>query len=137
METNRLLRNYTKLESCCQSFKKNQTKKTPVCSDRRGGRAGGRRARPRHAEEAGASLQAAVLSVSRAGSEPTPRSERSLTTFWFPSRRIFNELSSDTSTVPKIEEEGAEDLLPDPRSPSPPVPNSIYQTSSGQYSTCI
>ncbi|XP_037537859.1 cAMP-responsive element modulator isoform X1 [Nematolebias whitei] len=48
-------------------------------------------------------------------------------------RKIFNELSSNSSAVPKIEEENPEDEVPASSSPSVPVPNSIYQTSTGQY----
>ncbi|KAM4728993.1 cAMP-responsive element modulator isoform 1-T1 [Anableps anableps] len=48
-------------------------------------------------------------------------------------RKILNELSSDSPAVPKIEEEKAEDHVPVSSSPTESVPNSIYQTSSGQY----
>ncbi|KAM6918701.1 cAMP-responsive element modulator isoform 1-T1 [Xenentodon cancila] len=48
-------------------------------------------------------------------------------------RKILNELSSDTPAVPKIDEEKTEDEVPVASSPSASVPNSIYQTSSGQY----
>ncbi|XP_072219283.1 cAMP-responsive element modulator isoform X1 [Leuresthes tenuis] len=48
-------------------------------------------------------------------------------------RKILNELSSDSPAVPKIDEEMAEDEAPASSSPSASVPNSIYQTSSGQY----
>ncbi|XP_072219284.1 cAMP-responsive element modulator isoform X2 [Leuresthes tenuis] len=39
----------------------------------------------------------------------------------------------DSPAVPKIDEEMAEDEAPASSSPSASVPNSIYQTSSGQY----
>ncbi|KAM9844778.1 cAMP-responsive element modulator isoform 1-T1 [Aulostomus maculatus] len=48
-------------------------------------------------------------------------------------RKILNELSTDTPAVPKIEEEKAEEELPNSSGSSPSVPTSIYQTSSGQY----
>ncbi|XP_047225114.1 cAMP-responsive element modulator isoform X2 [Girardinichthys multiradiatus] len=48
-------------------------------------------------------------------------------------RKILNELSLDSPAVPKIEEEKAEDDAPLSSSPTESVPNSIYQTSSGQY----
>ncbi|XP_041848323.1 cAMP-responsive element modulator isoform X1 [Melanotaenia boesemani] len=48
-------------------------------------------------------------------------------------RKILNELSSDSPAVPKIDEEKPEDEMPICSSPSASVPNSIYQTSSGQY----
>ncbi|MEQ2299250.1 hypothetical protein AMECASPLE_013357, partial [Ameca splendens] len=48
-------------------------------------------------------------------------------------RKILNELSLDSPAVPKIEEEKAEDDVPLSSSPTESVPNSIYQTSSGQY----
>ncbi|KAF6725261.1 cAMP-responsive element modulator [Oryzias melastigma] len=48
-------------------------------------------------------------------------------------RKILNELSSDSPAVAKIEEETAEDEMPASSSPSISVPNSIYQSSSGQY----
>ncbi|RVE61216.1 hypothetical protein OJAV_G00168540 [Oryzias javanicus] len=48
-------------------------------------------------------------------------------------RKILNELSSDSPAVAKIEEEPVEDEVPASSSPSISVPNSIYQSSSGQY----
>ncbi|XP_069565039.1 cAMP-responsive element modulator isoform X1 [Brachyistius frenatus] len=48
-------------------------------------------------------------------------------------RKILNELSSDQSAVPQIDEEKTEDEVADAGSPPVPVPTSIYQTSSGQY----
>nr|XP_015811527.2 cAMP-responsive element modulator isoform X1 [Nothobranchius furzeri] len=48
-------------------------------------------------------------------------------------RKILNELSSDSPAVPKIEEEKGEDEAPVSSSPSASLPNSIYQTSSGQF----
>ncbi|KAF7221933.1 transcript variant X1 [Nothobranchius furzeri] len=52
-------------------------------------------------------------------------------------RKILNELSSDSPAVPKIEEEKGEDEAPVSSSPSASLPNSIYQTSSGQFSHII
>ncbi|XP_070701053.1 cAMP-responsive element modulator-like [Pempheris klunzingeri] len=48
-------------------------------------------------------------------------------------RKILNELSTDSSAVPKIEEEKTEEEVPVSSAASPSVPTSIYQTSSGQY----
>ncbi|KAM9428723.1 cAMP-responsive element modulator-like isoform 1-T2 [Salvelinus alpinus] len=48
-------------------------------------------------------------------------------------RKILNELSSDSSSIPRIEEEKPEDEVPSSSVPSVQVPTSIYQTSSGQY----
>ncbi|XP_034147405.1 cAMP-responsive element modulator-like isoform X1 [Esox lucius] len=50
-------------------------------------------------------------------------------------RKILNELSSDSSSIPKIEEEKAEDEILPSSVPSVQVPTSIYQTSTGQYIT--
>ncbi|KAK6302587.1 hypothetical protein J4Q44_G00269420 [Coregonus suidteri] len=50
-------------------------------------------------------------------------------------RKILNELSSDTSSIPRIEEEKAEDEVPPSSVPSVQVPTSIYQTTGGQYIT--
>uniref|UniRef100_A0A3B3SJ53 cAMP responsive element modulator n=1 Tax=Paramormyrops kingsleyae TaxID=1676925 RepID=A0A3B3SJ53_9TELE len=47
-------------------------------------------------------------------------------------RRIFNDLSSDASAVPKIEENPEEDRA-SPSDPQVSAAASIYQTSSGQY----
>lgn len=51
--------------------------------------------------------------------------------FFSPTRKILNELSSDSPAVSKIDEEKAEDEV---AVSSPSAPTSIYQTSSGQYS---
>ncbi|XP_024247529.1 cAMP-responsive element modulator isoform X1 [Oncorhynchus tshawytscha] len=48
-------------------------------------------------------------------------------------RKILNELSSDSSSIPRIEEEKPEDEVPSSSVPAVQVPTSIYQTSSGQY----
>ncbi|XP_014864856.1 PREDICTED: cAMP-responsive element modulator-like isoform X3 [Poecilia mexicana] len=48
-------------------------------------------------------------------------------------RKILNELSSDSPSVPKIDEEKGEDEAAVSSSSTESVPNSIYQTSSGQY----
>ncbi|XP_029581684.1 cAMP-responsive element modulator isoform X1 [Salmo trutta] len=48
-------------------------------------------------------------------------------------RKILNELSSDSASIPRIEEEKPEDEVPPSSVPSVQVPTSIYQTSSGQY----
>uniref|UniRef100_A0A3P9PYL0 cAMP-responsive element modulator-like n=1 Tax=Poecilia reticulata TaxID=8081 RepID=A0A3P9PYL0_POERE len=48
-------------------------------------------------------------------------------------RKILNELSSDSPAVPKIDEEKGEDEAAVSSSSTESVPNSIYQTSSGQY----
>ncbi|PWA30027.1 hypothetical protein CCH79_00009752 [Gambusia affinis] len=48
-------------------------------------------------------------------------------------RKILNELSSDSPAVPKIDEEKGEDDAAVSSSSTESVPNSIYQTSSGQY----
>ncbi|XP_041697876.1 cAMP-responsive element modulator isoform X2 [Coregonus clupeaformis] len=48
-------------------------------------------------------------------------------------RKILNELSSDSSSIPRIEEEKPEDESPPSSVPSVQVPTSIYQTSCGQY----
>ncbi|XP_014330341.1 cAMP-responsive element modulator-like isoform X2 [Xiphophorus maculatus] len=48
-------------------------------------------------------------------------------------RKILNELSSDSPTVPKIDEEKGEEDAAVSSSSTESVPNSIYQTSSGQY----
>uniref|UniRef100_A0A4W5QLQ3 cAMP responsive element modulator n=1 Tax=Hucho hucho TaxID=62062 RepID=A0A4W5QLQ3_9TELE len=48
-------------------------------------------------------------------------------------RKILNELSSDSSSIPRIEEEKPEDEVPPSSVPSVQVPTSIYQTSGGQY----
>ncbi|XP_038573231.1 cAMP-responsive element modulator isoform X1 [Micropterus salmoides] len=48
-------------------------------------------------------------------------------------RKIFNELSSDSPAVPKIDEEKTEEEVPVSTAASASVPTSIYQTSSGQY----
>ena len=52
-------------------------------------------------------------------------------------RKILSELSSDTPAVPKIEEEEKveEDTPASSSIATVTVPSSIYQTSSGQYST--
>ncbi|KAM9672159.1 cAMP-responsive element modulator isoform 4-T7 [Trichechus inunguis] len=48
-------------------------------------------------------------------------------------RKILNELSSDVSGVPKIEEEKSEEEGTPPNIATMAVPTSIYQTSTGQY----
>ncbi|XP_059512051.1 cAMP-responsive element modulator isoform X15 [Myotis daubentonii] len=48
-------------------------------------------------------------------------------------RKILNELSSDVSGVPKIEEEKSEGEGTPPNIATMAVPTSIYQTSTGQY----
>ncbi|XP_023395534.1 cAMP-responsive element modulator isoform X19 [Loxodonta africana] len=48
-------------------------------------------------------------------------------------RKILNELSSDVSGVPKIEEEKSEEEGTPPNIAPMAVPTSIYQTSTGQY----
>ncbi|XP_071347049.1 cAMP-responsive element modulator-like isoform X1 [Trachinotus anak] len=48
-------------------------------------------------------------------------------------RKIFNELSSDSPAVSKIDEEKAEEEVAVSSTASTSVPTSIYQTSSGQY----
>ncbi|XP_039999159.1 cAMP-responsive element modulator isoform X1 [Xiphias gladius] len=48
-------------------------------------------------------------------------------------RKILNELSFDSPTVPRIDEEKAEEEVPVSSAASASVPTSIYQTSSGQY----
>ncbi|XP_028659945.1 cAMP-responsive element modulator-like isoform X1 [Erpetoichthys calabaricus] len=49
-------------------------------------------------------------------------------------RKIFNELSSDTPAVPKIEEEKSEEDVQTPNiATTMAMPTSIYQTSTGQY----
>ncbi|XP_023597732.1 cAMP-responsive element modulator isoform X15 [Trichechus manatus latirostris] len=50
-------------------------------------------------------------------------------------RKILNELSSDVSGVPKIEEEKSEEEGTPPNIATMAVPTSIYQTSTGQYTT--
>lgn len=52
-------------------------------------------------------------------------------------RKILNELSSDVPAVPKIEEEEKveEETLATSSVATVTAPSSIYQTSSGQYST--
>ncbi len=52
-------------------------------------------------------------------------------------RKILNELSSDVRAVPKIEEEEKveEEALATSSVATVTAPSSIYQTSSGQYST--
>ena len=52
-------------------------------------------------------------------------------------RKILNELSSDSPAVARIEEEKAEEEAAAASLASAPVPTSIYQTSSGQYSECV
>lgn len=49
-------------------------------------------------------------------------------------RKILSELSSESPAVPKIDEEKTEEEVPVSSAASAPVPTSIYQTSSGQYS---
>lgn len=57
-----------------------------------------------------------------------------LVVFWhFPGRKILNDLSSDVSSVPRIEEEKSEDDST-PAITTVTMPTPIYQTSSGQYS---
>ncbi|XP_021468825.1 cAMP-responsive element modulator isoform X1 [Oncorhynchus mykiss] len=48
-------------------------------------------------------------------------------------RKILNELSTDSSSIPRIEEENPEDEVPPSSVSSVQVPTSIYQTSCGQY----
>ncbi|KAM4688551.1 cAMP-responsive element modulator isoform 1-T2 [Discoglossus pictus] len=48
-------------------------------------------------------------------------------------RRILNELSSDVSSVPKIDEEKSEEEGSQSTLATMAVPTSIYQTSTGQY----
>ncbi|XP_065729101.1 cAMP-responsive element modulator isoform X25 [Phocoena phocoena] len=50
-------------------------------------------------------------------------------------RKILNELSSDVPGVPKIEEEKSEEEGTSPNIAAMAVPTSIYQTSTGQYTT--
>ncbi|XP_020846075.1 cAMP-responsive element modulator isoform X12 [Phascolarctos cinereus] len=50
-------------------------------------------------------------------------------------RKILNELSSDVPGVPKIEEEKSEEEGTPPNIATMAVPTSIYQTSTGQYTT--
>ncbi|XP_024054061.1 cAMP-responsive element modulator-like [Terrapene carolina triunguis] len=50
-------------------------------------------------------------------------------------RKILNELSSDATGVPKIEEEKSEEEGTPSGIPAMAVPTSLYQTSTGQYST--
>ncbi|XP_041927502.1 cAMP-responsive element modulator isoform X1 [Alosa sapidissima] len=50
-------------------------------------------------------------------------------------RKILNELSSDSRSVPKIEEEKDEHVVASSSVATVTVPTSIYQTSSGQYFT--
>ncbi|XP_036614690.1 cAMP-responsive element modulator isoform X10 [Trichosurus vulpecula] len=50
-------------------------------------------------------------------------------------RKILNELSSDVPGVPKIEEEKSEEEGTSPNIATMAVPTSIYQTSTGQYTT--
>ncbi|XP_077664437.1 cAMP-responsive element modulator isoform X3 [Eretmochelys imbricata] len=49
-------------------------------------------------------------------------------------RKILNELSSDPTGVPKIEEEKSEEEGTPSGIPAMAVPTSLYQTSTGQYS---
>ncbi|XP_053428396.1 cAMP-responsive element modulator isoform X14 [Nycticebus coucang] len=50
-------------------------------------------------------------------------------------RKILNEISSDVPGVPKIEEEKSEEEGTPPNIATMAVPTSIYQTSTGQYTT--
>ncbi|KAM9090181.1 cAMP-responsive element modulator isoform 19-T19 [Megaptera novaeangliae] len=50
-------------------------------------------------------------------------------------RKILNELSSDVPGVPKIEEEKSEEEGTSPNIAAMALPTSIYQTSTGQYTT--
>ncbi|XP_059953640.1 cAMP-responsive element modulator isoform X4 [Mesoplodon densirostris] len=50
-------------------------------------------------------------------------------------RKILNALSSDVPGVPKIEEEQSEEEGTSPNIAAMAVPTSIYQTSTGQYTT--
>uniref|UniRef100_A0A8C8S940 cAMP-responsive element modulator n=1 Tax=Pelusios castaneus TaxID=367368 RepID=A0A8C8S940_9SAUR len=48
-------------------------------------------------------------------------------------RKILNELSSDATSIPKIEEEKSEEEGTPSCIPAMAVPTSLYQTSTGQY----
>ncbi|MEE6467144.1 hypothetical protein FKM82_007149 [Ascaphus truei] len=50
-----------------------------------------------------------------------------------PSYRILNELSSDVSVIPRIDEENSDDEGTQSALTTMAVPTSIYQTSTGQY----
>ncbi|XP_067398751.1 cAMP-responsive element modulator isoform X9 [Emydura macquarii macquarii] len=52
-------------------------------------------------------------------------------------RKILNELSSDATGVPKIEEEKSEEEGTPSGIPAMAVPTSLYQTSTGQYSMYV
>ncbi|XP_015235947.1 PREDICTED: cAMP-responsive element modulator-like isoform X1 [Cyprinodon variegatus] len=75
---------------------------------------------------------ATVAELEDDGSVADTQKRRELLTRRPSYRKILNELSSDSPAVPKIEEEKAEDDTP-VSSPTESVPNSIYQTSTGQY----
>uniref|UniRef100_A0A6I8PKJ4 cAMP-responsive element modulator n=1 Tax=Ornithorhynchus anatinus TaxID=9258 RepID=A0A6I8PKJ4_ORNAN len=63
-----------------------------------------------------------------------PHSRREILSRRSSYRKILNELSSEVTGVPKIEEEKSEEEGTSPNISPMAVPTSIYQTSTGQYS---